>query len=116
MNKFRKKKKVPVDTKPKVPTVVDPKARKPFLSGGEVVVHPIVLLGVLDHYMRVAKGTTKRVVGALLGEEQSDGNLHATNYFAVPFEEDPRDPLVWFVDRSYAEEMALMMHKVTKRS
>ena len=33
-----------------------------------VVVHPIVLLSIVDHYNRVAGGTKKRVVGALLGE------------------------------------------------
>ena len=34
----------------------------------EIIVHPIVLLGVVDHYNRVAKDTRKRVVGVLLGE------------------------------------------------
>ena len=34
----------------------------------EVVVHPLVLLSVVDHYNRVAKDTRKRVVGVLLGE------------------------------------------------
>jgi 26S proteasome regulatory subunit N8 len=33
-----------------------------------VVVHPLVLLSVTDHYNRVAKDTRKRVVGVLLGE------------------------------------------------
>lgn len=33
-----------------------------------VVVHPLVLLSVTDHYHRVAKDTRKRVVGVLLGE------------------------------------------------
>lgn len=33
-----------------------------------VVVHPLVLLAVVDHYGRVAKDTRKRVVGVLLGE------------------------------------------------
>merc|ERR1719198_411521 len=64
-----------------------------------VVVHPIVLLSVVDYYSRVAKGTTKRVVGTLLGEVD-DFQLHVTNCFAVPFEEDPRDPQVWFLDHN----------------
>ncbi len=34
----------------------------------EIIVHPIVLLSVVDHYNRVAKDTRKRVVGVLLGE------------------------------------------------
>jgi hypothetical protein len=33
-----------------------------------VVVHPTVLLSVVDHYNRIAKDTKKRVVGVLLGE------------------------------------------------
>ena len=34
----------------------------------KVVIHPIVLLSVVDHYNRVAKDTKKRVVGMLLGQ------------------------------------------------
>lgn len=33
-----------------------------------IVVHPLVLLSVVDHYNRVAKSTKKRVVGVLLGQ------------------------------------------------
>ncbi|CAL1164703.1 unnamed protein product [Cladocopium goreaui] len=80
----------------------------------DVVVHPIVLLGVVDHYNRVAKGTTKRVVGTLLGEV-SDLSLHITNCFAVPFEEDPRDPQVWFLDHNYHESMFAMFKKVNTK-
>ena len=32
------------------------------------VVHPLVLLNCVDHYNRVAKNTSKRVVGVLLGK------------------------------------------------
>ena len=32
-----------------------------------VIVHPLVLLSVVDHFNRVAKNTKKRVVGVLLG-------------------------------------------------
>lgn len=32
-----------------------------------VVVHPLVLLSVVDHYNRVAKDSRRRVVGVLLG-------------------------------------------------
>ena len=35
-----------------------------------VVVHPLVLLAVTDHYNRVAKDTRKRVIGVLLGENE----------------------------------------------
>ena len=80
----------------------------------EVVVHPIVLLSVVDHYNRLAKGTSKRVVGTLLGEVQ-DGKLHVTNSFAVLFEEDPRDPRVWFLDHNYHENMFQMFKKVNAK-
>merc|ERR1711972_444097 len=80
----------------------------------DVVVHPIVLLSVVDHYNRVAKGTTKRVVGTLLGEV-TDFQLHITNCFAVPFEEDPRDPQVWFVDHNFHENMFAMFKKVNQK-
>lgn len=45
------------------------------------VVHPLVLLSVVDHFHRVAKGTTKRVLGVLLGEV-SKGRIDITNSFA----------------------------------
>lgn len=137
------------------------------------VVHPLVLLSVVDHYNRVARDTRKRVVGILLGE-QSKGVVQVTNSFAgepllgsraavsqlpgrpirechtaegsvpaghgvriplsictdhiqlrlcvldphiavgyaVPFEEDDRDPSIWFLDHSYVDNMATMFKKV----
>ena len=44
----------------------------------EVIVHPLVLLGAVDHYNRVAKDTKKRVVGMLLGSV-SKGVVDITN-------------------------------------
>lgn len=58
----------------------------------EVVMHPLVLLSAADHYHRVARGTRKRVVGALLGSV-SKGVVDCTNSFAVPFEEDSKNPV-----------------------
>ena len=58
----------------------------------EVVIHPLVLLSVADHYHRVARGTRKRVVGILLGQVVA-GKVDATNSFAVPFEEDSKNPV-----------------------
>lgn len=80
----------------------------------DVVVHPIVLLGVVDHYNRVAKSTNKRVVGTLLGEV-NDFKLHVTNCFAVPFEEDSKDPQVWFLDHNFHEQMFAMFKKVNTK-
>ncbi|OTA53289.1 26S proteasome regulatory subunit rpn-8 [Hypoxylon sp. EC38] len=79
-----------------------------------VTVAPLVLLSVVDHYNRVAKGTRKRVVGVLLG--QNDGkNVRVSNSFAVPFEEDNDDPSVWFLDHNYVENMNDMFKKVNAR-
>ncbi len=47
----------------------------------KVVVHPLVLLSVVDHYNRVAKDTRKRVVGVLLGETFK-GRVDITNSYA----------------------------------
>ncbi|KAI4593758.1 proteasome regulatory particle subunit [Pestalotiopsis sp. 9143b] len=79
-----------------------------------VTVAPLVLLSVVDHYNRAAKGTRKRVVGVLLG--QNDGkDVRVSNSFAVPFEEDNDDPSVWFLDHNYVENMRDMFKKVNAR-
>lgn len=63
-----------------------------ILPVSDVVIHPLVLLSAADHYHRVAKDTRKRVVGAILGQVKK-GSVEATNSFAVPFEEDLRNPV-----------------------
>jgi 26S proteasome regulatory subunit N8 len=60
-----------------------------FKPSKMVVVHPTVLLSIVDHYNRVASGTSKRVVGVLTGEYTDNEVLDITNCYAVPFEEDP---------------------------
>lgn len=80
-------------------------------TGLRVIVHPLVLLSVVDHYHRDAKDTKKRVVGVLLGSK--NGNLiDITNSFALPFEEDLKNPSVWFLDHNYLENMYRMFRKV----
>ena len=81
----------------------------------DVVVHPLVLLSVADHYNRVASNTQRRVVGVLLGS-RSRGAVDITNSFAVPFEEDLKDPSVWFLDHNYLETMFWMFKKVNSAS
>ena len=109
-----------------------------------VSVAPLVLLSAVDHYNRVIqKASKKRVVGVLLG--QNDGkNVRVSNSFAgkfflsffwrspvlpgvrgsfvcadcwetVPFEEDDKDPSVWFLDHNYVEGMNDMFKKVNAR-
>ena len=46
------------------------------------VIHPIVLLSVVDHYNRVAEGTQRRVCGVLLGSISKDGIVDITNSYA----------------------------------
>eukprot|EP00616_Rhizochromulina_sp_CCMP1243_P018888 CAMPEP_0118965776 /NCGR_PEP_ID=MMETSP1173-20130426/3292_1 /TAXON_ID=1034831 /ORGANISM="Rhizochromulina marina cf, Strain CCMP1243" /LENGTH=327 /DNA_ID=CAMNT_0006914441 /DNA_START=22 /DNA_END=1001 /DNA_ORIENTATION=- len=83
-------------------------------GGMSVVVHPLVLLSTVDHYNRVAKDTSKRVVGVLLGSS-TKGVVDVTNSFAVPFEEDKKNPAIFFLDHSYLETMFRMYKKVNAR-
>lgn len=86
-------------------------------AGGEpgrafesVVVHPLVLLSAVDHHYRIAKDMArKRVVGVLLGEVYK-GRVDVTNSFAVPFEEDTKDPSIFFLDHDYLERLADQHH------
>ncbi|KAL5991545.1 26S proteasome non-ATPase regulatory subunit 7 A [Asimina triloba] len=59
----------------------------------KVIVHPLVLLSIVDNYNRVAKDTRKRVIGVLLGTSFK-GTVDVTNSYAVPFEEDDKDPSI----------------------
>ena len=54
-----------------------------------VVVHPLVLLSIVDHYNRVARDTRKRVVGVLLGTS-SRGSVDVTNSYAGKHPNNPR--------------------------
>ena len=47
-----------------------------------VVVHPLVLLSVVDHYSRAFKGTKFRAVGVLLGSWKKGNILDIANSFA----------------------------------
>jgi len=76
-----------------------------------VVVHPLVLLSSVDHYNRVALETQRRVVGFLLGSVHK-GTVEVTNSYAVPFEEDSKNPSIWYLDHNYHENMWAMFRKV----
>uniref|UniRef100_A0A667X793 26S proteasome non-ATPase regulatory subunit 7 n=1 Tax=Myripristis murdjan TaxID=586833 RepID=A0A667X793_9TELE len=87
----------------------------PELAVENVVVHPLVLLSVVDHFNRIGKvGNQKRVVGVLLGSWQKK-ILDVSNSFAVPFDEDDKDDSVWFLDHDYLENMYGMFKKVNAR-
>jgi 26S proteasome regulatory subunit N8 len=92
------------------------------------------LLSVVDHFNRVHK-TQKvgRVVGLLLGSVKFDKSIDIANCFAglficlessidssiffsqVPYDEDPEDPKIFFIDADYLEEMFGMFYKVAAR-
>ncbi|KAB1217768.1 hypothetical protein CJ030_MR3G014822 [Morella rubra] len=93
----------------------------------KVIVHPLVLLSIVDNYNRVAKDTRKRVVGVLLGSTFK-GTVDVTNSYAgrslcslllsqflVPFEEDEKDPSIWFLDHNYHESMFSMFKRINAK-
>jgi 26S proteasome regulatory subunit N8 len=50
-------------------------------------------------------------VGVLLGTKFK-GTVDITNSFAVPFEEDLRNPSIWYLDHNFLENMYAMFKKV----
>ncbi|KAF2306366.1 hypothetical protein GH714_017096 [Hevea brasiliensis] len=76
----------------------------------KVIVHPLVLLSIVDNYTRVAKDTHRRVIGVLLGSSFK-GTVDVTNSYAVPFEEEDKDP-IWFLDHNYHESMFSMFKRI----
>jgi len=60
-------------------------------------------------------GNQKRVVGVLLGSWSTKNEIDISNSFAVPFDEDEKDPTVWFFDHQYLETMYAMFKKVNAK-
>ncbi|EDS30084.1 Dual specificity tyrosine-phosphorylation-regulated kinase [Culex quinquefasciatus] len=58
----------------------------------KVIVHPLVLLSVVDHFKR-----------KLLGCWRAKCVLDVSNSFEVAFDEDDKDKSVWFLDHDYLE-------------
>lgn len=81
-----------------------------------VLVAPLVLLSVVDHYNRTVKDTKRRCVGIILGENNKNvGEIRVTNSFAVPFEEDEKNPNVFFLDHNYVDTMSEMFRKINAK-
>lgn len=80
----------------------------------KVTVAPLVLLSVLDHYQRTNTPENKRCVGVILGDASTD-TFRVTNSFALPFEEDEKNPDVWFLDHNYIENMNEMCKKINAK-
>jgi 26S proteasome regulatory subunit N8 len=54
------------------------------------------------------------VIGILLGTvSKRRGEIDVTNSFALPFDEDARDPSVFFADENFAIDMDRMFRKVS---
>ncbi|GJJ12037.1 hypothetical protein Clacol_006278 [Clathrus columnatus] len=79
-----------------------------------IVVHPLVLLSIADHHARSAARSSKRVIGVLLGQDNGK-TVNVANSFAIPFEEDEKEPKTWFLDHNYIEGMWEMFKKVNAR-
>ncbi|CAD1809468.1 26S proteasome regulatory subunit rpn8 [Candida parapsilosis] len=79
-----------------------------------VTVSPLVLLSVVDHFHRVSKDSGKRVVGVILGDNSTD-TIKITNSYAIPFEEDEKNPGVWFLDHNYIDAMGEMFKKINAK-
>ena len=86
-----------------------------------VIVHPLVLIGALDHYKRI---DAKRVIGIVLGTVENHTftdpvlkttitytEKHLRNSFAIPFEEEDN---LWFYDTSFFDKLLKMHYKVNK--
>jgi len=85
------------------------------LATTTVVVHPLVLLSVTDHHARsISRGSNKRVVGVLLGQDNGK-TVNVANSFGLPFEEDEKDSKTWFLDHNYIEGMWEMFKKGNAR-
>ena len=63
--------------------VIETNLKKHEIPIDKVIVHPLVLLSVVDHFNRMGKiGNQKRVVGILLGCVRAKGVLDISNSFA----------------------------------
>lgn len=83
-----------------------------------VVIAPLVLLSVLDHFKRTKIDSKERVVGVLLGDNtKSEKIVQITNSYAVPFKENKSQTGsdIWFVNQQYIEEMITMTKKINAK-
>lgn len=83
------------------------------LENRRVIVHPLVLLSVVDHYHRI---DGERVIGVVLGYHETKNEItgnktitHVTNSFALPFD----DHSSWYIDTEYLTNLIKLNNKVT---
>ncbi|ODV88286.1 hypothetical protein CANARDRAFT_5579 [[Candida] arabinofermentans NRRL YB-2248] len=106
------------------PVAIDPSIviNTPSIPSKTVSVAPLVLLSVVDHYERIVKSssssstTNKRVLGVILGDADPNNPIYKiTNSFAIPFEEDDKNPDIWFLDHGFIESMMEMFKKINAK-
>jgi len=74
-----------------------------------VKVHPVVILSILDHYIR--RTEEHRVIGTLVGSVSSDGVVEVKNCFPVPHTEGDQVG----VDMEYHHNMLELHHKIAPK-
>lgn len=77
-------------------------------------VHPLTILSIIDHHRRLNISASGRVVGAVLGTVHGH-TVSLTSSFAVPFDQDPKDPRASFLDHNYMEAMVDLSKKVSAK-
>ncbi len=75
----------------------------------EVIVSPVVLFNVLDHYIRRSESRA-RVIGTLLGRHTSDGRVEIRSSFPLPHSENGDDNVA--VDTDFHKSMYSLYRKV----
>lgn len=81
----------------------------------KVIVHPLVLLSVVDHFNRMGKiGNQKRVVGVLLGCWRQKGVLDVSNSFAGKFFLDQNNKHDCIISRNHHPQFLSMRTTRTK--
>ncbi|CAL5388559.1 unnamed protein product [Camellia sinensis] len=73
-----------------------------------MIVHPLVLLSIVDNYNRVASSVSS-------SEALSKAPSISPTATQVPFEEDDKDPSIWFLDHNYHESMFSMFKRINAK-
>jgi hypothetical protein len=84
------------------------------VSGTEVssvIVHPVALFSILDHYLR-RKDEQARVIGTLLGTVSDSGEVEVCSSFAVPHSESKQQV---GIDEDRHHTMCKLHHRINSK-
>ncbi|ONK76832.1 uncharacterized protein A4U43_C02F290 [Asparagus officinalis] len=83
----------------------------------KVIVHPLVLLSIVDNYNRGGPRHRKQaVIRRSLGSSfQGTVDVHQQPTQTLPFEEDEKVPSIWFLDHNYHESMFSMFKRINAK-